>query len=69
MPKYKNITEKTKQSILDKIFYNIARGLRPTIFNKMAKKDPRVAKNLKNLERARNDFYDSLDAFDKKYGK
>jgi|TARA_Y100000114_G_scaffold154245_1_gene175897 hypothetical protein len=69
MPKYKNITEKTKQSILDKIFYNIARGLRPTILNKMAKKDPRVAKNLKNLERARNDFYDSLDAFDKKYGK
>ena len=22
-----------------------------------------------DLERARNDFYDSLDAFDKKYGK
>ena len=35
----------------------------------MAKKDPRVAKNLKTLERARNDFYDSLDAFDKKYGQ
>ena len=69
MPKYKNITEKTKQSILDKIFYNIARGLRPAILNKMAKKDPRVAKNLKTLEKARNDFYDSLDAFDKKYGK
>ena len=39
------------------------------ILNKMSKKDPRVAKNLKTLERARNDFYDSLDAFDKKYGK
>ena len=69
MPKYKNITEKTKQSILDKIFYSIARGLRPTILNKMAKKDPRVAKNLKNLEKARNDFYDSLEAMEKKYGK
>ena len=69
MPKYKNITEKTKQSILDKIFYSIARGRRQTILNKMAKKDPRVAKNLKNLEKARNDFYDSLEAMEKKYGK
>ena len=69
MPKYKNITEKTKQSILDKIFYNIARGLRPAILTKMAKKDQRIAKNLKNLEKARNDFYDSLEAMEKKYGK
>ena len=69
MPKYKNITEKTKQSILDKIFYNIARGLRPAILTKMAKKDPRIAKNLKNLEKARNDFYDCLEAMEKKYGK
>tara|TARA_B100000427_G_scaffold198439_1_gene164864 strand:- start:390 stop:521 length:132 start_codon:yes stop_codon:yes gene_type:complete len=42
--------------------------LRPFILGKM-KKDPRVAKNLKNLEKARNDLDDSLKEMERKYGK
>ena len=56
------------RSFLDQLFYYIGRMLRPFILGKM-KKDPRVAKNLKNLEKARNALDDSLKEMERKYGK
>ena len=61
--------KKINKSFLDQLFYYIGKMLRPFILSTMAKKDPRVAKNLENLEKARKDLDDSLEEMERKYGK
>jgi len=63
------MSKKINKSFLEQLFYYIGKMLRPFIFSRMAKKDPKVAKNLENLEKARKDFDDSLEEMERKYGK
>ena len=58
--------KKINKSFLDQLFYYIGKMLRPFILSAMAKKDPRVAKN---LEKARKEVDDSLEEMERKYGK
>ena len=62
MAKYKKITEASKQGLLDKLFYYLGRGMRPTIVKKMSKADPKFASKWSELEAAR-------DAVDKHFSK
>jgi len=51
MAKYKKITEASKQGLLDKLFYYLGRGMRPSIVKKMSKADPKFAKTWNELEK------------------
>tara|TARA_B100000214_G_scaffold161071_1_gene115549 strand:- start:654 stop:842 length:189 start_codon:yes stop_codon:yes gene_type:complete len=59
MAKYKKISESSKQSLLDKLFYYLGRGMKPTIVKKMSKKDPKFAKAWDRLSKHR-DYMDDL---------
>ena len=59
MAKYKKITEQSKQSLLDKLFFYLGRGMRPTMVKKLAKKDPEFAKTWSELEKHQK-YMDSI---------
>ncbi len=61
MAKYKKISEASKQKLLDKLFYYLGRGMRPTIVKKMSKADPKFANKWKELERHRAYMDDLFD--------
>jgi len=58
MTKYKKVSEQTRKSFMEKLFYYLGKGLTPTIVKTMSKKDPKcedkwrqLQKNRKELER------------------
>ena len=58
MAKYKKVSEQTRKSFMEKLFYYLGKGLTPTDVKTMSKKDPKFAdkwsqlqKNRKELER------------------
>tara|TARA_B100001564_G_C20551868_1_gene629490 strand:- start:40 stop:237 length:198 start_codon:yes stop_codon:yes gene_type:complete len=60
MPKYKNVTPELVEGFLDKFFSALGKGLRKQALKDLAKKDPAIAKSIKDLEKAKANLKKSL---------
>ncbi len=69
MAKYTNITEQTKQKLLDKLFYFLARGVRPVVVKTLIKKDPKFANSWNKLEKAKKEVDDIFAKNAKLFGR
>ena len=49
----KSNLKEIQDDFVSKLFRAIGRGLRPAVFNKLAKKDPKFGKLVKDLEKSR----------------
>lgn len=55
MPKYKS-NKIIRESFIEKLFTSVGRGLRSKALKHIAKKDPEIAKSLKDLEKVRKEI-------------
>tara|TARA_R100000084_G_scaffold92358_1_gene46223 strand:- start:28 stop:216 length:189 start_codon:yes stop_codon:yes gene_type:complete len=60
MAKFK-ITEATKKTFMEKIFYYIGKGIKPMVIRKMEKKSPKLKQAWNRLEKARDEFEKSIE--------
>ena len=60
MKKFK-ITEVSKKTFMEKVFYYIGKGVKPMVIRKMEKKSPEFKKSWDKLQKARNEFEASID--------
>ena len=56
----KNINEGIIDKAISSIFGAIGKGLRKQVLKDLAKKDPKIAKSIKDLENAKKDLKKSL---------
>jgi len=56
----KNINEGIIDNAISSIFGAIGKGLRKQVLKDLAKKDPKIAKSIKDLEKAKKDLKKSL---------
>jgi len=56
----KNINEGIIDKAISSIFGAIGKGLRKQVLKDLAKKDPNIAKSIKDLEKAKKDLKKSL---------
>lgn len=60
MAKYKKTDEIITESFIEKIFTSVGKGLRSGALKTLAKKDPEIAKSLKDLEKTRKEIDDRI---------
>ena len=60
MAKFK-ITEATKKTFMEKIFYYIGKGIKPMVIRKMEMKSPKLKQAWNRLEKARDEFEKSIE--------
>jgi hypothetical protein len=60
MAKYKKTDEIVTESFIEKIFTSVGKGLRSGALKTLAKKDPEIAKSLKDLEKTRKEIDDRI---------
>tara|TARA_R100000008_G_C3561269_1_gene156318 strand:+ start:63 stop:260 length:198 start_codon:yes stop_codon:yes gene_type:complete len=65
MPKYKNVTPQLVEGFMEKFFAALGRGLRKQALKDLAKKDPVIAKSIKDLEQAKANLEKSLNKHSK----
>ena len=53
MAKYKKVSEQTRKSFMEKLFYYLGKGLTPTVVKTMSKKDPKFADKWSQLQKNR----------------
>ena len=55
------ITEASKKTFMEKIFYYIGKGIKPVVIKKMEKNNPDFKKSWNRLQKARDEFEASVD--------
>ena len=55
------MTEKSKSTFMEKIFYYIGKGIKPMVIRKMEKKSPGLKRAWGRLEKARDEFEKSIE--------
>mgnify|MGYP003118666321 FL=1 len=60
MATYKKTDEIVTESFIEKIFTSVGKGLRSGALKTLAKKDPEIAKSLKDLEKTRKEIDDRI---------
>jgi hypothetical protein len=60
MKKFK-ITEASKKTFMEKVFYYIGKGIKPMVIKKMEKNNPEFKKSYSELQKARDKFEASVD--------
>jgi len=60
MAKYKKTGELVTESFIEKLFTSVGKGLRSGALKTLAKKDPEIAKSLKDLEKTRKEIDDRI---------
>ena len=66
MSNYKKINEGIIDKAISSIFGAIGKGLRKQVLKDLAKKDPKIAKSIKDLEKAKKDLKSVLSKKDTK---
>jgi len=56
MAKYKKVSEQTRKSFMEKLFYYLGKGLTPTVVKTMSKKDPKFANKWSQLQKNRKEL-------------
>ncbi len=60
MAKFK-MTEASKSTFMEKIFYYIGKGIKPMVIRKMERKSPGLKKAWGRLEQARDEFEKAME--------
>jgi len=55
------MTEKSKSTFMEKVFYYIGKGIKPMVIRKMEKKSPGLKRAWSNLAKARDEFEKSVE--------
>ena len=55
------MTEKSKSTFMEKIFYYIGKGIKPIVIRKMEKRSPGLKRAWSRLEKARDEFEKSIE--------
>ena len=55
------MTEKSKSTFMEKVFYYIGKGIKPMVIKKMEKKSPKLKRAWNRLETARDEFEKSIE--------
>ena len=55
------MTEKSKSTFMEKVFYYIGKGIKPMVIRKMEKQSPGLKRAWNRLEKARDEFGKSIE--------